>query len=319
MLDNTKMQRVLRLILLLQQGIGDMPRLTERLGVDKRSVSRYLVDLDQAGIKTYWDGSAKRYVLMENAVLKPTFFSLEEVIALLQCVDAFGQGENPLFRPLQLAKERIVGLLTPDKQPHVAAASRTLALDAFASRAKVDAELFQQVQQAAMEKRVVELEYSAASNQEANKRQVGPYFIYGHEGCWYLVAWCRLRQDWRTFSLDRIRSLKMRMEYFQEKEGFNADTYFANGLGLGCGEPETVILHFSPRRAPWLQGRIKHASQTQRMLEDGSLEMKLHVCCNWELLQWVLSFGGDVEVLVPETLRRSVVDEAAAMRRLYGE
>ena len=150
-------------------------------------------------------------------------------------------------------------------------------------------------------------------------RQVEPYFVYGHEGCWYLVAWCRLRQDWRTFSLDRIRSLKMRMEHFQEKEGFNADTYFANGLGLGCGEPETVILHFSPRRAPWLQGRIKHASQTQRMLEDGSLEMKLHVCCNWELLQWVLSFGGDVEVLAPETLRRSIMDEAAAMRRVYGE
>ena len=319
MLDNTKMQRLLRLILLLQQNVGDIPRLMKRLEVGERTVRRYLVDLEQAGIITYWDNSTRRYVLAENTVLKPTSFAVNEVVALLQCIEAFGQEENPLFRPLLLAKERIMGLLAPDKQPHVAAASRTLALDAFASRAKVDAALFQQVQQAAMEKRVVELEYCAASNQAANKRQVEPYFVYGHEGCWYLVAWCRLRQDWRTFSLDRIRSLKMRMEHFQEKEGFNADTYFANGLGLGCGEPETVILHFSPRRAPWLQGRIKHASQMQRMLEDGSLEMTMEVCCNWELLQWVLSFGGDVEVLMPETLRRSVMDEATAMRRVYGE
>ena len=319
MLDNTKMQRVLRLILLLQQGIGDMPRLTERLEVDKRSIYRYLVDLDQAGIKTYWDDSTNRYVLMENSVLKPTFFSLEEVVALLQCMEAFGQGENPLVRPLLRAKERILGLLTPDKQPHVTAASRTLALDAFASRAKVDASLFTQVQQAALEKRVLEFEYCAASNQEATTRQVEPYFLYGHEGCWYLVGWCRLRQDWRTFSLDRIRSFKMLLEHFKEQDGFNADTYFANGLGLGCGEPEKVVLHFSPRRAPWLQGRSKHASQTQRILEDGSLEITMNVCCNWEMLQWVLSFGGDVEVLAPETLRRSVMDEATAMRRVYGE
>lgn len=319
MLDNTKLQRLIRLVILLQQNVGDIPRLINRLGVGERTVRRYLVDLERAGIITHWDSSTRRYVLAENTVLKPTSFSVNEVVALLQCIEAFGQEENPLFQPLLLAKERILGLLTSDKQPHVTAASRTLALDAFASRAKVDAALFQQVQQAALEKRVVELEYCAASNQEVNTRQVEPYFVYGHEGCWYLVAWCRLRQDWRTFSLDRIRSLKMRFEHFQEKEGFNADTYFANGLGLGCGDPETIVLRFFPRRAPWLQGRIKHSSQIQRILEDGSLEMTMKVCCNWELLQWVLSFGGDVEVLAPETLRRSVMDEAAAMRRVYGE
>lgn len=60
---------------------------------------------------------------------------------------------------------------------------------------------------------------------QVTHRKVEPYGIVGWDGHWYLVGYCCLRQDYRTFRLDRIQQLEMLAEPFERAEGFDCQAY----------------------------------------------------------------------------------------------
>ncbi len=72
---------------------------------------------------------------------------------------------------------------------------------------------------------------------------------------------------------------------------------------------------FSKKAAAWVKDKTWHPSQEIHLLKDGRLKMILKVADNEELVGWILSFGGEVRVVRPETLRAKLRDEA---RRIVG-
>ena len=76
-----------------------------------------------------------------------------------------------------------------------------------------------------------------------------------------------------------------------------------------------VELLFSKKAAAWVKDKSWHPSQETKLLKDGRLKMNLKVADNDELVGWILSFGGQIKVVGPETLRQRVRDEA---KRIVG-
>ena len=60
---------------------------------------------------------------------------------------------------------------------------------------------------------------------QVTHREVEPYGIVGWNGHWYLVGYCCLRQDYRTFRLDRIQQLEVLEEPFERAEDFDCRAY----------------------------------------------------------------------------------------------
>ncbi|HCI79140.1 MAG TPA: hypothetical protein DHW02_05580 [Ktedonobacter sp.] len=56
-------------------------------------------------------------------------------------------------------------------------------------------------------------------------RNVEPYGIIGWNGHWYLVGYCCLRKDYRTFRLDHIQQATMLTENFERPEDFDCRSY----------------------------------------------------------------------------------------------
>ena len=71
-----------------------------------------------------------------------------------------------------------------------------------------------------------------------------------------------------------------------------------------------VELLFSKKAAAWVQDKSWHPSQEILPLKDGRLKMILKVADNDELVGWLLSFGSQVKVVSPESLRNKVSNEA---------
>jgi proteasome accessory factor B len=63
-----------------------------------------------------------------------------------------------------------------------------------------------------------------------------------------------------------------------------------------------VELLFSRKAAAWVKDKSWHPSQETSRLKDGRLKMALKVADNEELVGWILSFGGEVRILSPESL-----------------
>src|SRR5438874_4993554 len=66
---------------------------------------------------------------------------------------------------------------------------------------------------------------------QVTHRKVEPYGMVGWNGHWYLVGYCCLRQDYRTFRLDRIQQAEVLEEPFERADGFDCWAYVMKQYG----------------------------------------------------------------------------------------
>ena len=67
---------------------------------------------------------------------------------------------------------------------------------------------------------------------DASERTVRPLGLFYWGAAWTLLAWCELRQDFRSFRLDRIGEAEMTEEPFQPEPGKTLEDFLAR-LGPG--------------------------------------------------------------------------------------
>ena len=68
--------------------------------------------------------------------------------------------------------------------------------------------------------KVAVMEYDS-SQKGISIREIEPMAIVYKDRKRHLVAWCRLRNDYRSFRLDRLNSIKLKKEEFVKRDNFN--------------------------------------------------------------------------------------------------
>ena len=166
--------------------------------------------------------------------------------------------------------------------------------------------ILNQVNQAAMERRRVEMVYHSLHRKEKTLRKVDPYKIWFYDGAIYLVGLCHLREEVRMFVLDRIKMLNVTDERFTLPKDFNLDDFMRHSFKVMHDGLYAVKVRISPAWARWIGEKIWHESQKARKNGDGSLELAFRVAGLEEIKRWVLSFGPECQVLEPERLKEMV-------------
>jgi predicted DNA-binding transcriptional regulator YafY len=92
--------------------------------------------------------------------------------------------------------------------------------------------------------------------------------------------------------------------------GFEVEEYVQDALMVMRGRRIDIELLFSKRAAAWVKDKLWHPSQETTLSKDGRLRMTLKVADTDELVGWILSFGSQVQVIKPESLRLKVREEA---------
>jgi proteasome accessory factor C len=156
--------------------------------------------------------------------------------------------------------------------------------------------------QAIVEHKEVEFDYFSGSRGQSERRAVRPHELFSHRGVWYLSAFCCSRQDERLFRLDRIKQLTL-----------TERTYAAREVPASSvpnpAKRSDVRVRFTPQAAPYLRERF---GDDVRSLPDGGVEVNVAGDSERWLTQWVLSFGGDAEVIEPDWARSAVARAARA-------
>ncbi|MHB0999466.1 MAG: helix-turn-helix transcriptional regulator [Armatimonadota bacterium] len=166
----------------------------------------------------------------------------------------------------------------------------------------------------------IDISYYVTGRNELTERRVNPYGLTFRFGAWYLIGWCCLRQDVRTFGVDRIRSIKPVDSHFKYPKDFDLDEYLKRGWSLQADAlPENIVLRFNKEITPWITGCSFHPNQEITVQDDGSSIFEVTVAGIDEIKHWVLSFGNRVEVLGPESLRQSVIETYRDMSRVYDQ
>lgn len=244
--------RLLTILELLQShDLMSGSELAERLEVDKRSIRRYLVMLQDLGIPIEGtSGPHGGYRLRSGFKLPPLMLTENEAAAItlgLLGIQRLGLAVDR--ESVEAALAKIQRVLPQAVRERVQALASTLALDGPQSNMITGSEWLLDLTQAADRGRRVRLHYRAESGAET-MRFIDPYGVANRLGLWYLVGFCHLRHGMRMFRLDRILQLEATDQSFTPPPNFDCLGYVEESVAtMPAHWPIDVILHLSPTAA----------------------------------------------------------------------
>ena len=299
----------------LQQLVNSIP---EDFPKNSRTVRRDLEALEAVGFPLVSErvNGQTRWRLIEGFKNIPALgFSATELMALTFSRKLLAPLEGTEIQSaLNSALSKVASALPPQGHEYVRALDNLLSIGLGPHknyqqyRNTVDL-----ITQAIDKTRTAQIRYYSASRNLTSRREVDPYRLWYAAGGLYLIAYCRLRKDVRMFAVERIRSITLTDHHYQMPLGFDIEQYVQDALLVMRGRRIDVELLFSKAAAPWVQDKLWHTSQEMSVLKDGRLKMTLKVADTDELVGWILSFGRQVKVIRPESLRTKVRDEAKAV------
>lgn len=280
-------------------------------GVSLRTAYRDLSDLQHAGFPLYAekDDRGARWKFVDSYRLKmPQPFSLTELMSLHLSRDVFRTLKGTVFyQSIEELFEKIQSAIPTHTMAFLDRIQEIFQMEIrpYKDYAKFG-KIINRINQAAMECRRIELVYRPLKSKRDTFRKIDPYKIRFFEGTIYVIAFCHLRNEIRTFVLDRIKLLRLTDETFKPPENFDLNEYIKHSFKVMNGELYEVIIRITPAWARYVSEKIWHESQKTRKLDDGSVQLTFHVAGLDEIKQWILSLGPKAYVMEPEKLRKMI-------------
>jgi predicted DNA-binding transcriptional regulator YafY len=147
---------------------------------------------------------------------------------------------------------------------------------------------------------------------------VDPYHLFNREGDWYLVGFDQLREEIRTFHLDRIQTLEVLPTCFKIPADFNVEDWIRTGFNAVQGRTvSNVVILFDAYQARWIRERQIHPTQMIEERPDGSLLLAFQTSGVEAVIRWVMQYGHHAQLLEPKELRQAVTDEIKKTMEKY--
>lgn len=295
--------RLFRLLYLLLEGENwTVRRLSERLEASERTIRRDLDALSAAGIPVYTvQGRGGGVRLLPGFVLDRSLLSGQEqdtILYGLQTLHATGMdATDDLLRELSRLFRRET-------------AKRWIDADFSPWNGGIDRALFDLLREAILHHIPISFNYYSAEG-EATSRTIEPIRLSFKGMAWYIQGWCRLREDFRTFKLNRMDAVSLcEGEHFTPRELPPLPDQIALGTNM-----TSVVVRFAPEIAYRVYDEFDRARIAPQ--SDGSLI----VHTDWPPGLWgvsyLLSYGSTAEVIQPEELRRALAQEAQKIAAQY--
>lgn len=173
--------------------------------------------------------------------------------------------------------------------------------------------------EAAKHKKIVQFEYESFQSGKKKIRRVVPLLLKEYRNRWYLISYDCIKENLITFALERMESLEDTSEFYTGSIDFDAQKFFKNAIGITANysKPEKIVFKSSNIAAKYISSQPFHHSQ--QLLKEGKNKstFKIEVIVSEELIRNFLSFGGELEVVEPTSIRNEMAKRVLEMRENY--
>lgn len=193
--------------------------IARRFDISLRTVYRDIRALSEAGIPISGE-AGMGYTIMEGYRLPPVMFTREEAMALLvaeKIVTTLTDHHNS--QQIESAMFKIKSVLRSSEKDALEDLNENIAIRSPRNNLfeDTDQNILQSLLSGITDQQVIHLKYSTILKQEISERNVEPVGVYYSHEHWYLIAYCQLRQAYRTFRLDRIRTIRSTSRSFEQR------------------------------------------------------------------------------------------------------
>lgn len=188
--------------------------LAERHGVSVRTIYRDIRTLEQSGIPIITE-EGRGYTIMEGFHLPPIVFTEDEANALITMEQLAIKNKDASFvKSITTGIEKIKAILRYSQKGNADLLADRIYFGGNNKEEKTSNNLMQ-LQSAITQNKVLTIDYNSSEN-KSTTRNIEPFAIYSNEGNFLLVAYCRLRNDFRHFRIDFITQISNTDETFSD-------------------------------------------------------------------------------------------------------
>lgn len=285
------------LIIISQKDLVTGHELAEHFEVSLRTIYRDIEKISEAGVPiAATGGKGGGYYIMGDYNLNNIFLNKKEIEPLIAVMEnlKFLFGKNPKFNDIVIKFQSLHG--SENQQDD----NLNINMSHFSMEPELREYLFL-INKAIEESKLLEFEYI---NRKLNheKRIIEPIQIQFAGGDWYIIGFCKIRNDYRKFKLVRVRNLSLRDSFEkrliskEELEKIFSDSYDKNSI--------LVTLKFSNKIGAQLSEYFLKDAITA--LENGEYLVKELFPDDEGLKKFILSFGDYCEVVSPMKLRKEM-------------
>lgn len=226
-----KIDNMLAILWMLRSGEKITAKhISEKLEMNIRTVYRYIDTISTSGVPIISEpGHNGGYTLLNNFIEAPLFFDFEEQTSLFHAAvfaeEAGYYGGEALNRAIsKLSKYS-------NQEQETKINQHLTSLEVISRLSSLSMEPFlKELEQAVADGYSVKILYHKSGEKQLNYRLVDPYRIIYWNNKWYVIGFCHLRNDIRSFRVDRIESLMLTENKFNRPENFSARDFFMKNL-----------------------------------------------------------------------------------------
>jgi predicted DNA-binding transcriptional regulator YafY len=302
------------LIHLQSKKIVKAEEIADRFEISVRTVYRDVKALMEAGVPIGSEAGTG-YFIVDGYHLPPVMFSPEEANAILLAGKLVEKmTDESVRKSFESALMKIKSVLSEIEKDHLE--NLESAVEVYQSPANAPQEVsnrfLTEIQSALVHKEVLTMEYYS-NNEQLSHREVEPIGILYYNTSWHLIAWCRIRQDYRDFRADRIKKLTCSHAKFDNRNLLSLQDYLQRFM-QSHGDLQKVIVTISK---PFFKyGKYTYGYVSEEDLGD-KVRMTFLVESLERVARWLLGFGSAVEIEQPETLISIMGTHAEALYSHY--
>lgn len=285
----------------------------DELEVSKATFKRDLEYLrDRLNAPIIWDRDAGGYRFDNSGVgnkfaLPGLWFNASEIYALLtmqQLLRNLGQGLlTPHIEPLMVR----LRMLLESENMSADSIEKRIRIQSLQAR-RYEPEHFTPITTAVLNRKRLKIEHYSKFQDQHTQREISPQRLSYYRENWYLDAFCHLRNEIRSFSLDSIKNVRLIEQTADEISEEELSKVLDSGYGIYSGEDvQWAELAFTPERARWVSKETWHPEQESWFSEDGAYHLRVPYSDSRELCSDIFRHLPEVRVVGPESLRERVL------------
>ena len=285
---------------ILERGKVTASELADKFEVSVRTIYRDIDSISSAGIPIYaTQGKGGGIEIAEDFVLSKSLLSKNEkqrIMSALQGLDHTAiQHENELLTKLSaLFKMKNTSWIEVD-------------FNNWQNNKRYE-KVFNDIKSAILNKNIISFSYFS-SNEEETNRSVKPVRLLFKSQDWYLYALCLLRHDFRYFKLSRIKNLEISAEKFEDS--------FENMILKKEMSHENTV-HIKVKFDRKVAFRVYDELNGEITEDDeGNLYSEIEIPNDYNLYNYIFSFGDGAEVLEPKEIRMQIKEMINKMAEKY--
>ena len=277
--------------------------LADRFELSLRTVYRDVKALEESGIPILGE-SGIGYSIMEGYRLPPVMFTQEEASALLlgsKLVQQFTDASVKKY--FDSAMFKIKAVLRSSDKDHVEELDNRVAIDTGPVPFDETVQLHMSaMRRAIVDRKVIDLEYYSSYREETTQREAEPIGLFYYGQAWHFIGWCRLRNDYRDFRLDRIRKLLVKEEAF-DSSGHPSLTEYIGELKKDQELLEAEV-SFPKNVARYMLSQKYYHGFVSQEEKEGRVYMRF-LTANFEhMAHWLLMYATAPHIESPVELKK---------------